>query len=356
MSDTKHELEEIRQNLAKIDTTLLQEIEKRARLSKRAGELRAQEPGQLPPLKTILEAVLSKASGDFPIESLRIALREIIGACLTLELPVKVAVLGPEGSAATVAARHRFGAGATVAAHETPAAVLAEVAGRRAEYAVLPLEGKIEGPVQSTIEALMESDLRIVSVEETAATLHLMNKSGAPGDIEKICATVPDQSRVERFLAVQFAGAGTKVAIADVKSPLQACEQALESAAIAALVTEEFGAAMGLKMASRNPLTEEARYAVIGGRPSSRTGRDITAFAFSVQDTPGALLGVLRQFSERGINMLTLQSHPAPGDGWNYVFFVELDGHATDRALVTAFEEVKRVSRFFKVLGSYPAE
>ncbi len=353
MSDTKHELEQIRQTLAKIDVTLLQEIEKRARLSKRAGELRGQEPAQqLPPLELILEVVLAKASGEFPVESLRVAFREIIGCCLSLEAPVKVAVLGPEGSPATVAARHRFGAGATILAQETPAAVLAEVAGRRAEYAVLPLEGKIEGPVQSTIEALMESDLRIVSVEETSATLHLMNKSGEVGDIEKVCGTVIDQKRVERFLAAH----PSKVDIADVKSPLQGCERALEENGVAALITEEFGAAMGLKVARRNPQTEEARYALIGGRPSSRTGRDITAFAFSVQDTPGALLGVLRQFSERGINMLTLQSHPAPGDGWNYVFFVELDGHATDRALVTAFEEVKRVARFFKVLGSYPAE
>jgi chorismate mutase/prephenate dehydratase len=352
MSDTKHELEEIHRSLAGIDAGLLQEIEKRARLSKRAGELRARESGQLPPLETLLEAVVSKASGDFPVESLRVAFREIIGACLTLELPIKIAVLGPEGSAATVAARHRFGAGASLVVEETPAAVLAEVAGRRAEYAVLPLEGKIEGPVQSTIEALMESDLRIASVEETAATLHLMNKRGDVADIQQIAATLADQSRAERFLAAH----PSKVALLDVKSPLLACELAVAEPATAALVIEEFGRAMGLEIARRNPLAEEARYAVIGGRPSSRTGRDITAFAFSVQDTPGALLGVLRQFSERGINMLTLQSHPAPGDGWNYVFFVELDGHATDRALVTAFEEVKRVSRFFKVLGSYPAE
>lgn len=352
MSESKRELEEIRQTLVKIDALLLQELEKRARLSKRAGHLRGQEPSQLPPLEALLEGALAKASGEFPAESLQIIFREIIASCLTLESPVKVAVLGPEGSASYVAARHRFGVSATILPQETPAAALAEVAGHRAAYAVLPLEGKTEGPVQPTIEALMASDLRIASVEEAAATAHLMNTSGNVADIEKICATVADQSRAERFLASHPA----KASVVDVKSPLLACQLALETPGVAALVTEEFGSALGLKVARRNPQLDEVRYAVIGSRPSSRTGRDITAFAFSVQDTPGALLGVLRQFSERGINMLTLQSHPAPGDGWNYVFFVEVDGHATDRALVTAFEEVKRVSRFFKVFGSYPTE
>lgn len=351
MSDDKRELEEIRQSLAKIDLQLLQDIEKRARLSKRAGELRGNEPAQLPPLETMLDSVLSKTQGELPVESLRVIFREIMAACLTLELPVKVAALGPEGSAATVAARHRFGASAHVVSCETPAGALAEVAGRRAEYAVLPLEGKTEGPIQTTIEALMASELRIASVEEASATTHLMNKSGNLADIEKICGTVVDQSRAERFLASH----PQKATMLDVKSPLLACQLALEHAGVAALVTEEFGATMGLKVARRSAHHEEVRYAVVGGRPSSRTGHDITAFAFSVQDTPGALLGVLRQFSERGINMLTLQSHPAPGEGWNYVFFVEVDGHATDRALVTAFEEIKRASPFFKVLGSYPA-
>jgi chorismate mutase/prephenate dehydratase len=351
MSDTKRELEELRQSLTKIDLQLLSDIEKRARLSKRAGELRGPEPGQLPPVETMLDAILSRATGELPPESLRAIFRELFATCLSLEAPVSIAAVGSEGSAAYVAARHRFGTAATIAAQETAAAALAEVAGRRAEYAVLPLEGKLEGPVQTTIEALMASELRIVAVVEIQATTHLMNRSGNLADIEKVCATVQDQTRAERFLSTH----PSSVTLLDVKSPLLACQLALEHN-VAALVTEEFGITMGLKVARRNPYVEDMRYAVVGGRPSSRTGHDITALAFSVKDTPGALLEVLRQLSERGINMLTLQSHPAPGDGWTYVFFVEVDGHMTDRGLVTAFEEVKRLSRFFKVFGSYPAE
>jgi chorismate mutase/prephenate dehydratase len=94
----------------------------------------------------------------------------------------------------------------------------------------------------------------------------------------------------------------------------------------------------------------------VGPRPSPRTGDDSTALVFSLHDEPGALLDVLRQFAEHGVNLSRIQSRPALGDGWAYLFFLEVIGHATDRQLVSAFEGVKRLTRFFKVLGSYPAK
>ena len=74
-----------------------------------------------------------------------------------------------------------------------------------------------------------------------------------------------------------------------------------------------------------------------------------------MQDAPGSLLDVLRVFAERGIRLTNIQSHPAEGASWSYLFYVEAAGHFTDRALVTAFEEIKRMTRMFKLLGSYPA-
>jgi chorismate mutase/prephenate dehydratase len=97
------------------------------------------------------------------------------------------------------------------------------------------------------------------------------------------------------------------------------------------------------------------RWAVVGSRPSSRTGNDVTVFVFTVHDAPGSLLDVLRQFSERGVNMTKIQSRPIEGEPWSYLFFVEVSGHFTDRALISAFEEIKRLTKSFKVLGSCPA-
>ena len=87
--------------------------------------------------------------------------------------------------------------------------------------------------------------------------------------------------------------------------------------------------------------------------PSTRSGSDLTAIVFAVSDSPGALHEVLKQFAERGVNLTKIQSRPTPSDTWQYLFFIEVQGHATDRPIVGAIEEVRRHSKFFKVLGSY---
>ena len=100
---------------------------------------------------------------------------------------------------------------------------------------------------------------------------------------------------------------------------------------------------------------DRVRYAIVGARPSSRTSNDVTAVVFAVQDAPGSLLDALKQFAERGVNMTKIQSRPMQGEAWAYLFFVEVSGHSTDRPVISAFEDIKRSTKFFKVLGSYPA-
>ena len=97
-----------------------------------------------------------------------------------------------------------------------------------------------------------------------------------------------------------------------------------------------------------------ARFAVVGTRPSGRTGEDATSLVFGVHDEAGALLDVLKVFVERGIPLVNIQRHRAEDGPRSPFFYVEMAGHFTDRALVITFEELKRTTRFFKVLGSYP--
>jgi chorismate mutase/prephenate dehydratase len=289
-----------------------------------------------------------------PQDSLADVFREIYAACLPLELPVRVAYVGGEGGAGHAAARARFGGASDLAAAESTAAALDEVTRKRAEFAVVPFETTAEGPVQSTIVALMTSDLRIAEVLDATFDLHLMNKTGKFADVEKIVATAPDHALCQRFLA----GLTPRPSLIDVKSPLTACRMAAEDHGAAAIAIETFGLQLGLEIARRNIRDsggDRVRHAVVGTRPSSRTGEDVTSLIFSVQDAPGSLLDVLKVFAERGINLGNIQSHPMKGEAWSYLFYVETTGHFTDRPLVMAFEEMKRITRFFRVLGSYPA-
>ncbi len=296
-----------------------------------------------------------QARGDMPEDALRDIFREIYAACLALELPAKVSFVGPEGGPGYAAVRGRFGRGPSLFAVESTPAALEEVTRKRAQLAVVPFETSTEGPVQGTLLALVASDLRLAEVIEGRFDLHLMNRSGNPSGIEKVFATPGDHARCERFLASL---APPAPAVVDVGTPLLACQRALEEPGTAALASEAFGGELGLEIARRNVMDsgeERVRYAVVSARPSGRTGSDRTALVFGAQDDPGSLLDVLHIFAERGVNLTNIHSHPATGDAWRYLFYVEMTGHFTDRPLVAAFEEMKRLTRFFKVLGSYPA-
>jgi chorismate mutase/prephenate dehydratase len=354
VADHKREIEELRAEIARLDAQLLASVEKRARASRKLGDLRKGQSAVLPHAdRAALHALVARASGELPTDALREIFREIFGACLALELPVRVAYLAPEGGAAHVAARGRFGASPNLVAVESTSAAIEEVARGRVEFAVVPLETRSEGPVQATIDALTASELKIVATLEEAWNLHLVNKTGNAADVEKIYATAADRALCPHYLQ----SLGPRVSVVDVKSPLHACQLAAEDHGAAALATEVFAAALGLEVARRNVLDDgdhRVRYAIVGRRPASRTGGDLTSFVFSVDDAPGALLDVLRQFAERGINLVRIHSRPVEGGVWAYLFFVEVMGHATDRNLVTAFEDVRRLAKFFKVLGSYP--
>ena len=355
MSDHKREVEELRVELGRIDGQILAALEKRAKTSRRIGELRHGHPAQLPLTdRAQIATVLARASGEMPVEDLRVIFAQVYASCLALEVPVKVAYLAPEGGFAHAAARAKFGAGARLEPMESVLGLLEEVSSHRAEFAVVPIETTTEGPVQSTIAALVATELKIVAELEASSDLCLMSRTGNESDVEKVYATAADHARAQKAIA----GLAHKPSVYDVKSPLMACQLAAEDHGAAALTTEVFGVEHELAVARRGMVeggAERVRYAIVGARPGGRTGDDATACVFSVKDAPGALLDVLRLFAERGINLRKIQSRPAPGEEWSYLFFVEVSGHATDRPIVTAFEEVRQKTRFFKVLGSYPS-
>jgi chorismate mutase/prephenate dehydratase len=354
MSDNKRETEELRRQIAALDAQILVALDKRAKAAKGLGVLH----GDQPPLLSLhdrpqIEALVARSTGDMPPESLRTILRDVYAACFGLQAPMTVAYIGPEGGAGMSVARAHFGGSTSFVACETAALALEEVSRQRASFALLPYETSADGPVQQTLSALTASELKVVLVLETVPSLHLFSSTGNAKDIEKVYATPGD-----RLLAEESLAAIGHFAIVDVRTPLVACQLATEDHGAGALACEGTGIGLGLEIACKNVLDrahDRVRYAVVGARPSSRTGEDSTALVFSLADSPGALLDVLRQFAERGINLTKIQSRPVDAESWAYLFFLEVVGHTTDRQLVSAFEEVKRLTKFFRVLGSYPA-
>jgi prephenate dehydratase/chorismate mutase len=267
MSDAPRDTEELRLQRAQLDRDILALLLRRARLSRDAAK--AGGAAKLPSTeRDTLDALVSAAGDELPGEAVRSIFREIHAACRALEAPVRVVHAGEGGEGGEAAARRSFGSLAQVSRADSAAAALEAVTRQTADFAVLPYESTTEGMVASTLQALRQSEARIV-----------------------------------------------------------------------ALVDAEPGATL--------------RHAVAALRPASRTGRDVTALLFTASDEPGALFETLKHFAERGVNLRKIQSRPAEGEG--YLFFVEMSGHITDRALVSAIEGVKKQTRTLKILGSFPA-
>jgi chorismate mutase/prephenate dehydratase len=86
-----------------------------------------------------------------------------------------------------------------------------------------------------------------------------------------------------------------------------------------------------------------------------RTGKDKTSIMFSIKDKPGALYMILRPFAKHKINLTKIESRPSKRKAWEYIFFVDMEGHIEDKPVRKAINDVKKECLYFKVLGSYPS-
>jgi len=353
MTDKRREMDDLRQEIGKVDVQLLAALERRGKLSRKIGEIRKSLASPITlPERARIDAIVAQGGGEIPPEALREIFREIVATCFCVEQPVVVGFCGLDGALVYAAARSRFGAAAEYIASETVSTTRDEVSRQRASYAVVPYETRTDGLMQGTIAALTPSDLKIVACFETNVNLQLASKASSLAEIEKVYASAKDRSHSQRFLAAELPGAQ----VMDVKTPMAACQLAAADPRSAALAHESIAAQHGLEVIRpnvRDEGEERVRYAIVGSRPSSRMGGDLTAIVFAVSDAPGALHEMLKQFAERGVNLTKIHSRPTPGESWQYLFFLEVEGHATDRPVVGAIEEVKRSAKFFKVLGSY---
>jgi chorismate mutase/prephenate dehydratase len=299
-------------------------------------------------------AMLEQMAGDeLPIEVMRSVFREIHAATSSLERPARVAYVGPEGGFCHLAAQLHFGAGATFAIVDAAEVAIDEVRRKRADFAVFPFESSTEGPLAASVGALSASELALSAKIEVAARLSLMNKSGPGAEIQKVYAHAADRIASQRCLA-ELPGA----VVIEARSPAAACQMCLEDPTGAAIVPQATGERAGLAVVQLNVsdrADQRVRYGLASARPSQRSGTDTTGLLFAVNDEPGALFDVLKHFAERGINLKTIQTQPMSGEDWNRLFYIEVSGHVTDRAVITALEEIKRQAKLLKVLGSFPS-
>jgi chorismate mutase/prephenate dehydratase len=353
-------LAELRRKIDKIDEQLLKLLNQRARIVRQIGKLKADKqeqfhaPQREREIYDRLERLNKELGAHFPQEGVALVFREIISASRSLEAPLQVAYLGPPATFTHMACMQHFGLSVGYTPVSSIKEVFNEVERGRAQYGVVPIENSTEGVVNHTLDMFMDSPLKIVGEVLQEVSLHLMNKSGKQEDVKHIYSHPQPFAQCRSWLENHL----PHIPTTEVYSTARAAELCKDDPAAAAIASELAVRLYGLQVVKKriedNP-NNFTRFLVIGQQSPPRSGHDKTSLMFSIKDRVGALHDMLRAFAEHGINLTKIESRPSKKKAWEYIFFVDLEGHADDPSVSQALDAFRGQCLFLKILGSYPA-
>ena len=355
------ELAGIRAEIDRIDAELQSLIAARARIAQRVGT--SKRAAGTPTAEfyrpereaEVLRQVIERNQGPLSNEEMVRLFREIMSACLAQQEPLKIAFLGPEGTFTQQAVLKHFGH--SVRALPLPAIdeVFREVEGGAADFGVVPIENSTEGTVSHTADMFLLSPLKICGEIELRVHQHLMGRVSALENIERICSHQQSLAQCRGWLGEHL----PHVERIAVTSNAEAARRARDEAGTAAIAGEAAAEVYGLSILV--PEIEDrpdnaTRFLVVGRKILAPSGRDRTTLLLSAPDTagPGALVKLLEPLARHGISMSRLESRPSRRKKWDYVFFIDIEGHALEPTVAKALAEIKERASLMKLLGSYP--
>ncbi len=349
-------IEDLRARIDAIDSGILRLLNERAELVVEVGRLKAAQNLEFhaPQREEAIYARLQQENaGPFPSTALRPVFREIISACLSLEHPLRVAFLGPRATFSHLAAMERFGLSARFLALSSISDVFGEVEKENADFGVVPVENSTEGVVSHTLDRFVDSPLRICGEVVVEAALHLLGKAESLSEVRKIYSHPHALGESRRWLERKAAG----IPVVETSSTGAAAELAASEPGAAAIASELAASLYGLTVLERrieDYSDNLTRFLVIGRRAMPPTGADKTSVLLFITDRVGALHRMLLSFAERRINLTKIESRPSKKKAWEYLFYLDFEGHVDDPAVAEALDLVQGECLSLKVLGSYP--
>jgi len=359
----KPALELIRERIDAIDAELHALINERALLAQQVGIskhaaghvvdfYRPEREAQV--LRMALER---NQAGRGPLrdeEILRL-FREIMSACLAQQEPLKVGFLGPEGTFTQQAVHKQFGHSVRALPLTSIEEVFHEVEAGTADFGVVPIENSSEGTVNNTLDMFLTSPLGICGEVELRVHHNLMGRMAALGDVQRICAHPQALAQCRGWLSENFP-AVEKVPVSSNAEGARRARDEDGTAAIGPMAAAELYGLNVLVPEIEDRADNTTRFLVIGRKAFPPSGQDKTTLLVSGAhtDAPGALFRLLEPLAKHGISMTRIESRPSRRRKWDYVFFIDVEGHAASEPLATALGQLKGQASLCRVLGSYP--
>jgi chorismate mutase / prephenate dehydratase len=350
------EIVKLREEINRIDRELIQLLGKRAQAAreigshKQANGLATFDAGRE---REVMNALMRRNTGPLPDAALTYIFTEIISACRALQRPTRVAFLGPEATFSHIAALEHFGRSSDLMPRESIVDVFREVESGQADFGVVPVENSSEGAVGLTLDQLVSSDLKVCGEILLPVSHALMSRESDISKIEAVFSHAQALAQCFGWIAGNLPGRS----IISMSSTAAAAKRAAGESGGAAVGSEMLARLYGLEVLSRNIQDRSVnitRFLIIGRVSNQKSGNDKTSILFDTPHTPGALLSALIPFADQGINLTRIESRPSKELPWEYIFFVDIEGHISDKPVQVALEKLKACVHKFKVLGSYP--
>jgi chorismate mutase/prephenate dehydratase len=351
---TKPTLAELRGELDQVDRAIVEAINRRAEIAQQIGQLkRGDAKSVFDPAREneVLQGAVANNTGPLSDDAVRAVFRELVSASRDVQLPTRVAYLGPEFTFSHLAAIEGFGQSAELVPVGSIAAVFEEVERSQAQFGVVPMENSTDGRVSDTLECFARSHVRICAGLPLRIH-HCLLGIGARDNLRTVYSKPQPLSQCRNWLARHL----PNVDLHEVGSTSEAARRVKDDSQSAAVASAQAGVHYSLPVLVRNIEDNPdnvTRFVVISSTTSKRTGNDKTALLFEVAHQPGALADAMVIFKRNGLNMTMIDSYPIPGSLGRYLFFVEFVGHQEDRHARRAIDALSKKALRLEVLGSY---
>lgn len=354
MSD---KLDELRLRIDQLDQQLLDLISARARCASEVGALkRASGDGNFyrPEREaTILRRIAEQNPGPLADEEIVRLFREMMSACLALEQQLCIAFLGPAGTYTEEAALKHFGHSVETKALLSIDEVFREVESGAANYGVVPIENSTEGMINYTLDKFMRSPLKIVGEVELPIHHCLLSKEEDIGKISAVYSHQQSLAQCRKWLDSNFGFVERKNVASNAKAALIAAQEQGAAAVASRSAAEKYELNILARNIEDRP-NNSTRFLIIGNDEAAASGNDKTSLLVSAPNEAGSLYRLLEPFAKNKVSMTRIQSRPSADVNWEYVFFLDLDGHVNDSPLKQALIDLQKVAEVVNVLGSYP--
>lgn len=354
---TTPQLKSLRTQIDKLDLQILKLVNERAKLAVQIGQVKNADGVEIfSPAREeeVITRVLAENKGPLEETAVRGVFRELMSGSRALQRRLRVAYLGPAYSFSHLAALEKFGESVEFVPVGSIAGVFEAVNRGLSDFGIVPIENSTDGRIADTLDMFTRLPLKICAEVSLRIHHHLLAMC-QQGEIRRIYSKPQALSQCRNWLTVNV----PQAQIHEVASTTTAVQLAKQEPFAAAVASRQAANAYGLHVVCSNIEDREnnmTRFAVIGHQMGERTGSDKTTIMLQIADRPGGLCDALAAFKKNRVNMSWIESFPGRNDGkaQEYVFFVDLAGHASEVKVKRTLASLERKCQKVVILGAYP--